>query len=496
MTVPQLTITTDNPLSIDSDVLVLGVLSTPDGAALAVDTAEYASIGAALEAVGATGSRDQLIRLPSIGGSARSVALVGLGVSEPNSQALRYAAGAAVRLLGGVETVTFHFPVASDEDLDAILEGAAIAAYSFTRYRAASLDKEKNPPSAITVVGESTNSDAIVARAQAIADAIHLVKDLVNTPPIDLFPQSFADAAIEAVASDGIDVTVLDEQGLSEGGYGGILGVGMGSARPPRMVRLEYSPAGATRHLALVGKGITFDSGGLSLKPAASMVGMKYDMTGAATVLAVVRAASRLRLPVKITGWLCLAENMPSSTALRPNDVITVRGGTTVEVLNTDAEGRLVLADGLVAASEEMPDAIIDVATLTGAAIVALGNRYVPMMGDENLLARISKVADQVDEKVWPMPMPDELRPALNSDVADLANARIGNSAGGMLLASVFLREFIGTADGAETRIPWAHLDIAGAANNSGGAYGFTGKGPTGVTVRTLVALAQEFGQA
>lgn len=496
MTAPQLTITAENPSTIESDVLVIGVLSTPDGATLAVDSPDYESIRDALAAIGATGARDQVIRIPSLGGSARSIALVGLGTSEPTPAALRYAAGAAIRMLSGVETVTFHLPTTTDDDLLAVLEGAAIAAYSFPRYRVASLEKEKNPPIAISVIGESSSADILTARAIAIADAMHLVKDLVNTPPIDLFPQSFAEAAITAVENDGVEISVLDEAGLAEGGFGGILGVGMGSARAPRMVRLDYSPQGATRHLALVGKGITFDSGGLSLKPAASMVGMKYDMTGAATVLAVVRAAARLNLPVKLTGWLCLAENMPSSSALRPNDVITVRGGTTVEVLNTDAEGRLVLADGLVAASEQAPDAIVDVATLTGAAIVALGNRYVPMMGDSDLLARISGVAERVDEKVWPMPMPEELRPAINSDVADLANARIGNTAGGMLLASVFLREFIGTAPDSDSRIPWAHLDIAGAANNAAGAYGFTGKGPTGVTVRMLIALAEEFGQA
>jgi leucyl aminopeptidase len=258
-------------------------------------------------------------------------------------------------------------------------------------------------------------------------------------------------------------------------------------------VRLAWAPTAATRTVALVGKGITFDSGGLSLKPAQSMVGMKYDMTGAATVLAVVLAAAALDLPVGVTGWLCIAENMPSGSAVRPNDVLRMRGGRTVEVLNTDAEGRLVLADGLTAASEEHPDAIIDVATLTGAILVALGNRYVGLMGEGGLVARIQASAQRAGEPVWHLPLPDELRTVLNSDVADLANVKIGNTAGGALVAGQFLKEFVGErAEGGE-RIPWAHLDIAGAANNGGSAYGVTGAGPTGTMVRTLVALLEDF---
>lgn len=244
-----------------------------------------------------------------------------------------------------------------------------------------------------------------------------------------------------------------------------------------------------------MGKGITFDSGGLSLKPAGSMVGMKYDMTGAATVLAVVLAAAKLTLPVRITAWLCIAENLPSGSATRPDDVLRMRDGRTVEVLNTDAEGRLVLADGLVAASEENPDAVIDVATLTGAATVALGTRYFAAMGDTTLVQSVLAASEAVGELAWPMPLPGELRALLNSDIADIANAKIGNKAGGMLLAAVFLREFIGTnGDGVEaTAIPWAHLDIAGSAQNEGRGWGFTNPGPTGVSLRTLIRLAEDF---
>jgi leucyl aminopeptidase len=228
------------------------------------------------------------------------------------------------------------------------------------------------------------------------------------------------------------------------------------------------------------------------------MIGMKYDMAGAATVLAVVVAAAQLGLNVRVTAWLCLAENLPSGSAVRPGDVIRIRGGKTVEVLNTDAEGRLVLADGLVAASEESPDAIIDVATLTGAASVAMGTRYVAVMGDSELSSLAVAVGSRVGETLWAMPIPAELRPLLASDIADIANIKPGNTAGGMMIAAAFLKDFVGSVGEGDSRraIPWAHLDIASAANNGGAGYGFTGKGPTGVAVRALIALTEEISQA
>lgn len=349
------------------------------------------------------------------------------------------------------------------------------------------------------------DSETLVSRATAIATATHTIRDLVNTPPADLFPESFAAIAVELAAhTPAVTVTVLAEEELLAGGFGGILGVGQGSPRGPRLVKLEYSPptpeVGSLplKHLALVGKGITFDSGGLSLKPPASMIGMKYDMTGAATVLAAVLAAATLGAPVRLTGWLCLAENMPSGTASRPGDVLRIRGGKTVEYLNTDAEGRLVLADGIVAASEENPDAIVDVATLTGAVRIALGTRYCAVMGQSALVNSLLSIAGDTGEAMWQLPLPAELRQLLNSDIADIANIKPGNVAAGSLIAGVFLNEFVGshTADGKTTKIPWAHLDIAGTANNDGAGYGYTGKGPTAITVRTLIALAEQFSRA
>ena len=285
-------------------------------------------------------------------------------------------------------------------------------------------------------------------------------------------------------------IKVWSEKDLVSEGLGGIHAVGKGSNRPPRLVKLEYKPSGAKTSLALVGKGITFDTGGLSLKPAESMVGMKYDMTGAAAVLQSLIAIAELKIPIKATAWLCLAENMPSGGATRPNDVIKIRNGKTVEVLNTDAEGRLVLADGLSMACEDSPDYLVDVATLTGAATIALGNRYSGLMGDEKAIKKVQAAAATAGELVWHMPLPEELRPLLNSDIADIANVKIGNRAGGMLIGGLFLREFVESKT--TTKPAWAHLDIAGPANNDSAPYGYTPKGATGVTVRTLVQLARD----
>ena len=482
---------------IDTDALVLGVAPGPDGPQL-VGVEGFEELVSALPALGATGAADTLLRVPSPV-RAGVVVLVGLGSAEPSDTVLRAAAGLAIRSLAGVASVALALPLGADGSAAAVAEGAALGAYSFTAFRSSTVDSVKAPVEHVVLLAtDDSGDDAVLERALVIGRAVAEVKDLVNTPPSHLYPQTLADAVETGVEGLPLEVTVWDEEALAADGFGGILGVGSGSSRPPRLVKVAYSPEGASRHLALVGKGITFDSGGLSLKPPVSMIGMKYDMTGAATVYAVVRAVAELRLPVRVTAWLCIAENLPSGTAIRPDDVLTIRGGKTVEVLNTDAEGRLVLADGIVAASEEQPDAIIDVATLTGAATVALGNRYVGAMGDDALIATVLEAASNAGETFWHMPLPAELRPLLNSDIADLANVKPGNTAGGMLIAAHFLREFVGRRGEGDdaTTIPWVHLDIAGPANNSGAAYGFTGGGPTGVTVRALVTLAEGFASA
>ncbi|SEH97065.1 MULTISPECIES: leucyl aminopeptidase [unclassified Leifsonia] len=495
MTVPALTLTDAsspetspaNPV----EVIVVAARVARDTVTV-LSGARREELAQQLRAVGFGGGKDEVVRLPGRSGGP-SVAVVGL--PEGGADALRYAAGSAVRQLAGTPAVAIDLPAERDGELGAVLEGAALGAYAFTEYREKSRAGIKEPVATIEVLGSApaAEGDALVSRALAVAEAAALVKDLVNTPPLDLYPETFAERAREVAAGLPLTVTVWDEEQLAADGFGGILGVGQGSTRPPRLVKVSYSPDGATRHLALVGKGITFDSGGLSLKPAGGMVGMKYDMTGAATVLGVVQAVARLALPVRVTAWLCLAENMPSGSAIRPNDVLRIRGGRTVEVLNTDAEGRLVLADGLVAASEEQPDAIVDVATLTGAAMVALGTRYAAVMGSEELVDDVLAAGKESGELLWPLPLPGELRASINSDVADIANANPGNTAGGALLAGVFLQEFVGRTGEEDDapRIPWAHLDIAGPAKSPPAPYGFTGKGPSAVSVRALVRLAE-----
>ena len=495
MPVPALHLN-DSPLStIEAQVLVIAAQRTDDGPRLLSDDPALLALEASLSLVGATGAVDELTRLALTGFAASSLAVIGVGSAELTTTELRLAAGSATRQLRGVESVLLALPTSTDDDVLAVLEGAAIGAYSYTQHRAVSLANTKLPPSDITVAAAA--NDGVIARATVVATAMSTVRDLVFAPPSHLYPETLAQAATDLAVGTTVSVQVLRESELAAGGFGGILAVGGGSARPPRMIKLSYSPPGAAKHVALIGKGITFDTGGLSLKSPAGMVGMKYDMTGAATVLSVVLAAAALALPIRLTGWMCVAENMPSGSATRPNDVITIRGGRTVENLNSDAEGRIVLADGLVAASEEDPDAIIDVATLTGAARVALGNRYGAVMGDDALAARVVATATAVGETFWAMPLPGELRAMLNSEVADIANAKAGNTAAGMLLAGVFLKEFVGSVGEGDSKrqIPWAHLDIAGPANNDGSGWGYTGTGATGVAVRTLLRLAEEISE-
>ncbi len=485
----ELTLSASDPALLDVDALVVAVADrdgTPtllDDGALPPALADR--LGPVLGPLGVRGAVDEVLRIPAGEDVAADlVVLTGVGSTAPGdawTEALRRAAGAAVRTLEGAQSVALLLPTETVEEVAAVAEGALLGAYGVGRYRSSG----PGPVAEITVVTDLARdraARAAVARAEVIARAVHGTRDLVNASPAELYPQSFADAASAAAKGTKVKVSVLDEAALAAGGYGGLLGVGQGSARPPRLVRLSYSPPRARTHVALVGKGITFDSGGLSIKPAKSMETMKCDMAGAAAVLHTVLAAAALDLGVKVTGWLALAENMPSGTAQRPSDVITIRGGTTVEVLNTDAEGRLVLADALVAATEENPDAIIDIATLTGAQMIALGNRVSAVMGSEDIRGKVVAAATAAGEPFWPMPLPEELAASLKSPVADLAN--MGEKHGGMLVAGVFLRHFVGST-------PWAHLDIAGPAFNEGTARDYTPRGGTGVGVRTLIELLE-----
>lgn len=482
-----------------ADAVVVGVGKGANGPVLLENplTAKAAeTLAASFPALGVTGAADQLLRLPGIPETGDAVlVLAGTGSVEDNGtvsgEALRRAAGSAIRQLAGLKTVVLALPTAALADVAAIAEGAAMGAYSFTAFRSTK-EGLKDPVRNVaifTALAEDKGLAAVLRRARIVGKAVNATRTLVNQPPSHLYPESFADAARDLAKGVPVKVTVWDEKRLEKEGFGGIMGVGKGSARQPRLVKVEYAPSKATQKIALVGKGITFDTGGISLKPALGMGDMKSDMAGAAVVLNTVLAIAELGLPVKATAWLCIAENMPSGAASRPSDVLTMFGGKTVEVLNTDAEGRLVMADGIVAAGHEHPDVIIDVATLTGAQLIALGNRTAGVMGADAVTAPLKAAADRAGELVWPMPLPEELRPSLDSQVADLAN--IGERHGGMMTAAVFLQEFVGKGKDGKT-IPWAHIDIAGPSFNNGSPYGYTPKQGTGCTVRTLLAYAED----
>jgi leucyl aminopeptidase len=451
-----------------------------------VDTALGGTLAATLATLGATGAADQITRLVSGGAlPAPLIVAAGLGpagaASPADPEALRRAAGAAVRSLAGqASRIALALPAGDDAAAEAVALGALLGRYTFTRYR-----RDVPAPPELTLLA-GRDCAAAARRAQILADAVCLVRDLVNTSPAHLYPETFARQAEQVARDSGLDIEVLDEKALADGGYGGLTGVGQGSVHPPRLVRLSYTRPGAARTIALVGKGITFDSGGLSLKPAKSMENMKDDMGGAAAVLGALQAIAALQPEVNVVGYLCLAENMPGGGAQRPSDVITIYGGKTVEVLNTDAEGRLVMADALARSGQDSPDLVIDVATLTGAQVVALGMRIAGVMSsDEQTCDAVVDAARRAGEQAWPMPLPDEMRKGLDSAVADIANVHDGRD-GGMLVAGLFLREF--APDG----VRWAHVDIAGPAFHEGEPYGYTPKGGTGSAVRMLVQVAQD----
>jgi leucyl aminopeptidase len=472
-----------------ADAIIVGVAQGPDGPVPApgaeeVDAALGGNLAETLAALGATGKAEEVTKIASAGKlTAPLIAAVGIGSPADgpapfDGEALRRAAGAAVRALtnGKPLRVAVALPARDGAEAEAVALGALLGGYTFGRYTGKKQDTD------VILLGSDTEGSA--SRARVLADAMTLVRDLVNTGPSDLYPATLAAEAERVAAASGLDVEVLDEKALADGGYGGLTGVGQGSVHPPRLARVAYTNPDATKTVVLVGKGITFDSGGLSLKPPKSMEAMKSDMGGAAAVLAAVSVIAQLGPAVNVVGYLCMAENMPSGTAQRPSDIITMYGGRTVEVLNTDAEGRLVMADALARSAADSPDLLIDVATLTGAQLVALGPRIMGVMAnDDAVLHGVVDAARRAGEAAWPMPLPEELRKGLDSPVADIANVTQERN-GGMLVGGLFLREFVPEG------VRWAHLDIAGPAFHEGEPYGYTPKGGTGAAVRCLVQVA------
>ena len=475
-----------------ADALVVGVVK--DGADVAVATGgeEVAgafgrSFAATCRSLGVKGSAGEVTKLPGNGAvKAPLVVLVGLGdPADITPETIRRAVGSAVRSLSQVETVALAVPADTAARVCAVAEGVLLGGYAFTRYLSDDDGKAPDEAVVLTPLARNKGVQTDVHDAEVVCRAVNTARDLVNTPASDLNPVTFADQVVERSKGSKVKVSVLDETDLENCGYGGIMAVGKGSATPPRLVTLTYKPRGAKAHIALVGKGITFDSGGLSIKPTSGMATMKCDMSGAAAVVTATQAIAELGLPVQVTAYAALAENMPSGTATRPGDVLKMYGGKTVEVLNTDAEGRLVLADAITTASELKPDVIVDVATLTGACVIALGSRTSGVMSNRDELAEtVRDQAAAVGENMWPLPIPEEMNERVRaSKVADLSQHST-DRAGSALFAGAFLREFVG--DG----VAWAHLDIAGTAFNESGPWGYTPHGGTGSAVRTLVQLA------
>jgi leucyl aminopeptidase len=468
-------------------ISVVSADSIPQDAAVAVlvtTDLEVSSVGGQLADDGFEGKPGELC---VVHGDGRSGLAVGLGPrSDITTHTLRNAVGTLARGAGRFSSIAIEIPnwllesLNVDEAVEAITEGLILGAYEYTAFR--SSPSRRLLERVYIVSTNYSDVSAAIQRADVIARATCLSRDLVNEPGGSLTPERFAEIATEQGEVYGFGVTVWTETTMRDERLGGVLGVNRGSALPPRFVELSYDPGEAEPLIALCGKGVTFDSGGLSLKNTEGMVSMKGDMAGAAAVLGAFTALAVLRPKVRVLGFIPLTDNMPGPDATRVGDVLTIRNGKTVEVLNTDAEGRLILADALSLASERTPDAILDLATLTGACMIALGNEIAGVMGNnDDLIDRVQRAATTSGEPVWPLPLPEKLRKGLDSNIADLRNVAESRY-GGALTAALFLREFVG--DG----IPWVHLDMAGPAN-AREDDGEVAKGGTGFGVRLLVRL-------
>jgi leucyl aminopeptidase len=502
---PSLSLVDTDPAELAVDAIVIGLHSQPDDGGALLPAAGAESIAAAFDGkltstlalLGASGAPGEVTKLATLGTiAAPLIVAVGLGDepsgSAPELEKLRRGTGAAVRALAGsARTAALALPVPDDEDapgvLRAILEGALLGGYRFAGYKTKPAPRRREPVAALQVhVPDAADAaaGAEVTRAEIVGRSVRLTRDWVNMAPTERRPPQFADAVVAAVQGTGIEVEVLGLEELKAAGYGGIVAVGQGSEAPPRLVKLTYVPEGvpSPKKIALVGKGITFDTGGISIKPTAGMWEMKSDMAGAAAIGGAMLAIAALKPPVAVSGYLAMAENMPSGSAYRPGDVITMFDGKRVEVFNTDAEGRMVLADAIARACADGASYVLEASTLTGGQVVALGKRIAGLMGSAEAVELIRAAGDKVGEPAWPMPLPEEVRKGMESDIADICQTNNAmDRAAHMLQGGVFLREFV--PDGVE----WAHLDIAGPGYHAGEAAGYWTKGGTGVPVRTLL---------
>lgn len=492
------TLRSANPAKTRADVVVVGVHTGQKSAQVCEAAREVADAYGRkwrplLTNLGVTGKAGEAIKLPTAGViNAPLVLLVGLGADPADPVAVRRAAGLAARNTPNAASVALALPAAEPALVAAATEGHLLGGYSFTQFKSA--EAKASGPSDVVVLSSIARQSAATEafeQAQIVASAVAACRDWVNMPPGDLTPPLFAAAVTTAHAeltkgrgAPKMTVEVFDRDALAAMGCGGILCVGDSSAAAPRLVKLTWAPRKATTHLALVGKGVTFDSGGLTIKPSAGMKDMKGDMAGAAAAIQATFAIARLGLPIKVTTFVPMAENMVSGTAMRPGDVVTSHSGKTVEIANTDAEGRMLLIDGLDLAVAEEPDLVIDIATLTGHMHAALGDKVSAVLGDEEVVQRVLSAGEAAGEAHWPMPIPEEMSERITSSkVADLLQHDWVRWGGG-LYAAAFLREFT-------AQVPWAHLDIAGKEINGGGSYGHVVSGGTGFGVSTLVEVAR-----
>ena len=477
-----------------NEVLVVGFAQTDNGpelldSAITLEPTSKSEISEAIKLTNFSGKKSELTYLTIKSG----VLCVGLGkVSKTKPlemETIRRASAVAARALSGKSSALFALPTSTTVATHAVTVGIELGAYTFTQFKTKTEKISEGLKQANILVKDIFVNKSVFQEAQIITESVKNVRNLVNTPPSHMYPETFANYVKKSFKRNSkLTVEILDEKALKKQGFGALIGVGQGSINPPRFIRMAYKSRGADFHLALVGKGITFDTGGISLKPPSSMHTMKCDMAGAATVIEAFRAIMQLDLKINVSAYAALAENMPSATAQRPSDVVTTFGGKTVEVLNTDAEGRLVLADALGRAQKDKPDLIIDIATLTGAATVALGSRTAGIMANKDEARdQVFASAKETGEAMWPMQIPEETRAILDSKTADIANVGFTpNPAGGMMVGAAFLQEFV------DENIAWVHIDIAPPAFNEGAPYGYNGFGGTGVGVRTLVHLAQK----
>jgi leucyl aminopeptidase len=478
LTIPQVIGSEQEACTIACDAVVVGAFGEASGPRLVTDQIDAElrpAVADVLNEEGFKGKVGEVLIVPSLGrAAAKSWAIAGLGpASSSTSAEVRRAAASAARHLGHRSEIVSVLHQCVDGSAAAALEGLVLGTYRFGRY------KSDHRPSMIHHIVAPGVSDSEISRAVSLAESTMLARDLVNEPASTLTPAVLAERAREIGDAAGIECTTMDEDELAAAGFGGILGVGSGSEQPSRLIRLQYQPPNASGKVALVGKGVTYDSGGLSIKQAQSMETMKTDMSGGAAVIAALSALPKLDVAVEVLGIVPAVENLPSGSAIKPGDVITHYGGRTTEVLNTDAEGRLILADALAYASEQGPDAIVDVATLTGAIIIALGRKVGGLFAtDTGLQQEILDAAGVAGERYWPMPLVKEYGSELESDIADSKN--VANRYGGSIFAALFMRAFV--AD----RIPWAHLDIAGIARSDSN-YDDVSKGGTGAATRTLI---------